>query len=80
MRPLAQLRIARCQVAPTIARARAKHRRGEQPSRAAHDDIGHFSVDRSYEPIRLDAPTLDVDTLTGYRPDLDAIAAFASSP
>ena len=77
LQPLAQLRVLRCQVAPAIARARAEQRRREQRSRAAHDDVGHFTVDRSFEPIQLDAPTLDVDTADGYSPDLDAIAAFA---
>ncbi|HJV15533.1 MAG TPA: AAA family ATPase [Propionibacteriaceae bacterium] len=77
LRPLAQLRIVRCHVEPAIARARAEQRRGEQHSRAAHDDIEHFSVDRQFEPIHIDVPTLDIDTTDGYRPDLDAIAAFA---
>jgi len=77
LRPLARLRIVRCHIEPAIARARAEQRRGEQHSRAAHDDIEHFSVDRPFEPIHLDVPTLDVDTADGYRPDLDAIAAFA---
>jgi predicted kinase len=77
LRPLARLRIVRCHVEPPIARARAEQRRGEQHSRAAHDDIEHFSVDRQFEPIHIDVPTLDIDTTDGYRPDLDAIAAFA---
>jgi hypothetical protein len=34
-------------------------------------------VEHSFEPIRLDAPTLDVDTTNGYDPDFDAIAVFA---
>jgi hypothetical protein len=67
----------RCQAEPATARARAARRRREQLTRAAHDDIGHFSVERSFEPIRLDAPTLDVDTTNGYDPDFDAIAVFA---
>jgi predicted kinase len=75
--PLAMLRIVRCHVAPKIAQARAEYRRHEQPTRAAHDDTGHFSVERTFEPIRLDAPTLDVDTTDGYSPDLHAIAGFA---
>jgi predicted kinase len=78
--PLAWLRIVRCHVQPAIAQARAESRRGEQRSRAAHDDIGQFSVDRSFEPIHLDVPTLDVDTIDGYRPDLEVIAAFALRP
>ena len=76
LQPLARLRIVRCQIDPSIARARAEQRRREQRSRAAHDDIGHFSVDRSFELIHLAEPTLDVDTSNGYAPDLDAIAAF----
>ena len=77
LRQLTELRIVRCYVAPAIAQARAERRRIEQPSRAAHDDSGHFSIARSFEPIRIDAPTLDVDTTSGYRPALDAVIAFA---
>jgi predicted kinase len=76
LRPLAVLRIVRCHVAPAIAQARAEQRRGEQPTRAAHDDSGHFSVKRSFEPISTDAPILDVDTTNGYRPDFAAVVAF----
>jgi predicted kinase len=76
LRSLAMMRIVRCQVAPEIAQSRAEHRSREQPTRAAHDDTGHFSVKRPFEPIRLDAPTLDVDTTKGYRPDLEAVVAF----
>jgi predicted kinase len=77
LQPLATLRIVRCQTEPATARARAAQRRREQLTRAAHDDIGHFSVEHSFQPIRLDAPTLDVDTTDGYDPDFDAIAVFA---
>ena len=77
---LAVLRIVRCSVPPALARARAEQRGHEQRTRAAHDDIGHFSVERSFEPIRLGAPTLDVDTANGYNPDFDAIAAFVRTP
>ena len=74
--PLATLRIVRCQVPAAIARSRAERRIRDQPSRAAHDDTGHFGVERAFDPIRLGAPILDVDTTNGYSPDLDAIAAF----
>jgi predicted kinase len=77
LQPLATLRIVRCQTEPATARARAARRRREQLTRAAHDDIGHFSAEHSFAPIRLDAPTLDVDTTDGYDPDFDAIAVFA---
>ena len=80
LRPLAELRILRCQVPDSLAHIRAEERRRDQPSRAAHDDAGHFSVQRSFEPIQLDAPTLDVDTTNGYDPDLEAIATFVRSP
>jgi predicted kinase len=79
LRPLAELRILRCQVPDSLAHIRAEERRRDQPSRAAHDDAGHFSVQRSFEPIQLDAPTLDVDTTNGYDPDLEAIATFMRS-
>jgi predicted kinase len=79
LRSLAMLRVVRCEVTPEIAQSRAEHRIREQATRAAHDDTGHFSVERPFEPIRLDAPTLDVDTTDGYRPDLNVIAAFATS-
>ena len=74
--PLAMLRIVRCHVAPDVAQARAKYRQHKQPTRAAHDDTGHFSVERPFEPIRLDAPTVDVDTTDGYNPDLEAVLDF----
>jgi predicted kinase len=80
LRPLAELRIVRCWVAPDLARDRAEERRSEQVTRAAHDDTGYFSAQPSFEPIRLDAPTLDVNTSIGYSPDLDAIAAFTRRP
>jgi predicted kinase len=74
--PLAMLRIVRCQVAPGIAQARAAYRQREQPTRAAHDDTSHFSVERHFDALRLDAPTIDVNTTNGYSPDLDAVVAF----
>ena len=80
LRSLAVLRIVRCHVAPEIAQARAEHRAHEQPTRAAHDDIGHFRVRQPFEPIRVDAPTLDVDTTSGYSPDLGAVLAFVRTP
>jgi histidinol-phosphatase (PHP family) len=77
--PLGKLRVVRCHVDPVVARSRATQRMREHPARAAHDDAGHFSIERSFEPITIDAPTLDVDTTDGYVPELDAVANFARS-
>ena len=46
LRSLAALRIVRCHVDPEVARIRAEQRAREQPSRSAHDDIGHFAIDQ----------------------------------
>ena len=78
MRTLAELRIVRCQTASALAKARVQRRRLEQPSRAAHDDSHHISGEQ-FEHIRLGAPTLDVDTTNGYRPELGAVARFVRS-
>ena len=80
LRPLAELRIVRCHVDPTVARARAVRRRREQSNRAAHDDAGHFAIERSFDPIALDAPTLDVDTSDADVLNIEAVAAFVRSP
>jgi predicted kinase len=78
LQPLAELRIVRCQAASALAKARVERRRLEQPSRAAHDDSHHISGER-FDHIRLGAPTLDVDTTNGYRPELAAVARFVRS-
>jgi predicted kinase len=79
LRPLAELRIVRCHVDPAVARLRAEQRRLEQGSRTAHDDARHFAVDRSFEPLTLDAPTLDVDTSNADPIDFEAVVAFVRS-
>jgi predicted kinase len=79
LRPLAELRVVRCHVDPAVARIRADQRRQEQPSRAAHDDSEHFAVDRSFEPLTLDAPTLDLDTSNAAATEFDAVVTFVRS-
>ena len=85
---LAQLRIVRCEVAPEVARARHIERGLADPARERfHDDRG-VRIARSgedwralpigtHEPLRMDVPTLIVDTTDGYRPAFDGIVAFA---
>lgn len=80
LRQLGELRILRCEVRPELRRARAADRQGQQPTRAAHDDAGYFfGKQQPFDPIHMDAPTLDVNTSDGYHPDLAAIEAFARS-
>ena len=73
---LADLKILRCQLGAEQARARMQRRRAEQPTRAAHTDLEHLAAADPFAPLTLDAPTLDVDTTDGYRPDLATVAAF----
>jgi predicted kinase len=79
LRPLAELRIVRCHVDPDVARIRAEQRLREQPSRAAHDDTGHFAIERSFEPLTFDAPTLDVNTSNAGPIEIEAVVTFVRS-
>lgn len=79
LRPLAELRIVRCHVDPEVARIRAEERRQEQPRRAAHDDTGHFAIERSFEPLTFDAPTFDVNTSNADPTEIEAVLTFVRS-
>ena len=79
LRPLAELRIIRCHVDPEVARIRAERRRREQPSRAAHDDTGHFAIERSFVPLTFDAPTLDVNTANADPIEIEVVVSFVRS-
>ena len=79
LRTLAEFRIVRCHVDPAVARVRAQQRGRQQPSRAAHDDTGHFAIDRLFEPLALDAPTLDIDTSDADSTHIEAVVAFVRS-
>lgn len=74
---LADVRIVRCMVSPEVARERMMQRMAAQASRVAHADVDHLDRQPSFNPIALDRPTLDVDTIDGYQPPLENIVAFA---
>jgi predicted kinase len=76
---LAMLKILRCHVPEEVARERALVRMATQPTRAAHADGEHFAVLSTFEAIHLDAPTLDVETCSGWNPTLQEIASFCRS-
>jgi predicted kinase len=73
---LATLRVVRCSVSEETARERQQQRLLSQSTRAAHADAQHLNRAAPFDPIHLDAPTLDVDTSDGWQPGLPAIAAF----
>ncbi|QFG23726.1 AAA family ATPase [Actinomadura sp. WMMB 499] len=82
---LADLRVIRCTVNAASAHERITRRARESAHRAAHGDLdllkaianGQHSLD-SWEPIRMDVPTLLVDTTDGYQPTIPNIGAFAT--
>jgi predicted kinase len=63
---LATLKIIRCVVSDQVARDRQQRRMLTQSTRAAHADGEHLIQADTFEPIHLDAPTLDVDTSDGW--------------
>lgn len=83
---LADVRVVRCTVESAVAHERIVQR-VEEDHRAAHGDrdlleaiaAGRHSLD-AYVPIRMDLPTLIVDTTDDYRPVLTDIARFAGRP
>lgn len=85
IRETAELRVIRCRVDAGLARDRIARRSDEDPLRGlSHPDDellrrideGAVSLD-AHRPLRLDVPTLAVDTSEGYRPAFDEIVAFA---
>ncbi|HET7233685.1 MAG TPA: AAA family ATPase [Longimicrobium sp.] len=79
LRALARVRVVLCEVSPEFARARQAERGHGDPARARFhpERPARDGATGSYDPPRLDVPTLRVDTSDGYRPGFDAIAEFA---
>ncbi|HVG46086.1 MAG TPA: AAA family ATPase [Longimicrobium sp.] len=80
LRAAARVRIVLCEVDPELARARQVTRGLGDPARARFHPEGAGHDQASYNPPRLDVPTLRVDTSDGYRPGFDAIVEFARNP
>lgn len=79
--PVARVRIVICELEPERALARRLARGQADPERArfhpneaARNQMGGLV---SYDPPRLDVPTLRVDTSDGYTPAFEAIVEFA---
>ncbi|MEM6751053.1 MAG: AAA family ATPase [Planctomycetota bacterium] len=81
---LADLRIVICEVDPQHARDRRVQRGLNNPNRERFHADPDVAIARAggapppgvYDPPRLDAPTLTVDTADGYAPGFDQILAF----
>ncbi len=85
--PLAETRVVRCVIDPAMALQRMIQRLDQFPEqRAAHGDaqyisarVGMITPWAEFDPISLDAPTIDVETTDGYRPSLDTVVSFVST-
>ena len=76
---LARLRVVQCHTDPTIARQRIVER---APHRNAHADRHALEAlaagDDGFVRLSIDAPWIDVDTTSGYEPDLETVVAFVN--
>jgi predicted kinase len=81
---VARLRVVHCVTDPEVAVQRILRRRAEQATRRAHADpgpadaAGYARQLAAFDRLRLDVPSLEVDTTAGYRPRLAEVVAFAS--
>jgi predicted kinase len=83
---VADFRIVHCTVAADLAFRRSLRRGKDNPHRSAHpdpdpDDKAEWTRRHAdFERLALDAPWIEVDTTSGYRPTLPEIVAFAARP
>lgn len=80
--PLARIRIVHCAVEPELAFRRIMLRGTASTVRAAHADpsphnaADHIRRHLAFDRVSLDAPQIEVNTTSGYRPSLDKILMF----
>ena len=80
---LARVRVVQCVTDPDIAAHRVLRRRAHDPTRRAHADpdsdaAAYARQLAAFSRLRLDVPSLEVDTTAGYRPALAEVVAFAA--
>ncbi|HWF82276.1 MAG TPA: AAA family ATPase [Streptosporangiaceae bacterium] len=81
---VAELRIAHCIVGADLAFRRSLRRGKDNPVRSAHadpdpsDKAEWTKRHADFQRPALDAPWIEVDTTSGYRPTLPEIVAFAA--
>ena len=82
--PVALLRVVHCTTDPEVAFARVTGRRARDGARRAHPDPDPGDREayvrrlRAFDRLRLDVPSIEVDTTSGYRPSLAEVTAFAA--
>jgi predicted kinase len=82
--PLARLRIVHCTVSPEVAFQRIVRRRAASTVRAVHtdpgpaDEAGYIRQCLAFDRVSLDAPSIEVDTTSGFRPGIEQVAAFVN--
>ena len=82
--PVARIRIVHCAADPGAAFERIVRRHERDAARRAHPDPRAAGRDawvrrlRAFDRVRLDVPSIEVDTTSGYRPGLARIIAFAA--
>ena len=81
---LARVRVVQCVTDPGVAARRVLRRKARDATRRAHADPGPDGAAEyaqrlaAFARLRLDVPSLEVDTTSGYRPGLAEVVAFAS--
>jgi predicted kinase len=83
LRDIADLRIVHCTVAADVAAERIRRRLESNPVRRAHADSLAFalsagSAGQAFDRVSLDAPWIEVDTRSDYRPALTQVLDFSN--
>ena len=83
LRGLARIRVVHCTASAEVALARIARRERDNPLRRAHagppdpdPETEREALHRAYQPVRIDAPALEVDTGDGYYPPFVKILSF----
>jgi predicted kinase len=83
LRGLARIRVVHCTASAEVALARIARRERDNPLRRVHagprdpdPETEREALHRAYQPVRIDAPALEVDTEDGYYPPFVKILSF----
>jgi predicted kinase len=83
--PLARLRVVQCAADPEVVFDRITARRADSAARRVHPDPdpadrdGYLRWLHRFDRLSVDAPSIEVDTTSGYRPGIGELAAFVNA-